>query len=261
MRSAFEVVSASVSASVSSATSSSSVSASVSSASPSVSASVSASVSSVTSSASASASPSSAKSHWDEVLRLIISNAEKGLSFIASRELDGDEVNGISEKAFKLLIFGFFGVVNELNIHQVSSERMVDGGRIDIYLEHLPTKSALVIELKYIRVGFLESTKFDGWPREFEKISLWKKENDNLKNLPRIELGNVRVRDYYSKKERIREIRTYCLDAVDQARRYCNALRDGGVNPKVKKESVRLFHCAIIGVGTVVFGSDVIEYD
>jgi hypothetical protein len=65
----------------------------------------------------------------------------------------------------------------------IESEREVDGGRIDLFLSHQETNSALVVELKYARVGFLRSTE-SGLKLDWRmKYKLWKDENEKLQKM------------------------------------------------------------------------------
>ena len=198
------------------------------------------------------------REYWRNLVKEMKVFIENGLSLIASCELDGDSNKGITELGFKLMVLCFLG--NNLTVYKdliIESEREVESGRIDIFLYNPVKKTALVIELKYIRIGFLESTKEVYKFGYKEKHKIWEKEDNKISLLNVKDIGNINVRQYTTinmntneKEMKLISIRSIWRDASKQATRYCKALREGDIR-KID-DNIRLFRVVIIGVGRSV---------
>lgn len=191
---------------------------------------------------------------WSSRVNTLIEKSSTILSFIANRELDGDPNNGVTEMGFKLSLLA--GIPEDLS---VESERDVEGGRIDLFLTD--TESGLVIELKYLRVGFLESTRMSPNVGYKEKHLKWKQANDTVAGLSPEQRMKVCVKQYYNRKESLYSVHNIVIDATKQVRGYCKALREGGIRRLEDKKS--LFYVIIIAIGKTVLStlSEVIEYN
>ena len=132
-----------------------------------------------------------ALNYWDDVVRELRRFTKNGLALLASRELDGDPNQGVTELGFKLALL--CGLGNTFPDIVVESEREVEGGRIDLFLYHDKTKSSLVIELKYVRVGFLLSTQEAHKLYHTEKFKCWKEEDAKIGQLKAKEKGEVSI--------------------------------------------------------------------
>jgi hypothetical protein len=132
-------------------------------------------------------------------------------------------------------------------------------GRIDIFLIDPATKSALVVELKYVRIGFLLSTQ-GRFNSEAEKHKKWKEENEKIAGLPTKEKAEVLVRHYYNNKKdpKLVSVHSMMQEAANQAVGYCNSLREGGL--RRLDADTRLFRVVILGIGKSVINHVVREY-
>lgn len=104
----------------------------------------------------------------------------------------------------------------------------------------------MVIELKYLRVGFLESTRMSPDVAYKEKHLKWKQANDTVAGLSPEQRMKVCVRQYYTRKESLYSVNNMATEATTQAQRYCKALREGGIRRLEEKKS--LFYVIIIGL-------------
>ena len=130
--------------------------------------------------------------HWVHVVLAMRQFAQNALRLLADRELDGDPNDGVTELGFKMVFLACFGnPAGPFADIELESEREVDGGRIDLFLLHKPTNSALVVELKYVRVGFLASTA--NVPYSYTALhKLWKDENEKIGRLDKEKRLEVR---------------------------------------------------------------------
>lgn len=129
--------------------------------------------------------------YWNGIVIAIKTCAQKALALLANRELDGDPNEGVTEVGFKLAILACLANLSSFSGLEVESEREVDGGRIDLFLYHEVTQSALVVELKYVRVGFLLSTEKALKLNYRAKHKLWREENDKMVHLSKKEKREV----------------------------------------------------------------------
>jgi hypothetical protein len=201
---------------------------------------------------------------WTTRVTELIRHARNGLSYLAPRELDGDPNEGITELGFKLVLMTGLGIGEQLQDLQVESERSVEGGRIDLFMYHEASNSALVVELKYVRIGFIETTK-EAFNLPFlQKHRKWKEEDDNIALMTTQEKCQIHVRNYSTNRETKKKemslvsVHTIMLKAVNQASRYCHALREGGL--RRLDTNVRLFQVGIIGIGKSVITTSVHEF-
>ena len=148
----------------------------------------------------------------------------------------------------------------------IESEREVENGRIDLFLYNPKKKTAIVIELKYIRIGFLESTKEAYKLGYKEKHKAWGKEDNRISLLNVKDKGNINVRQYTTinmntneKEMKLISIRSIWKEASKQATRYCKALREGDIR-KIDAD-IRLFRVVIIGVGKSVICVGLHEFE
>ena len=134
--------------------------------------------------------------YWRDLIEELITGARDALYHLAPCELDGDSDKGVTELGFKLVLLGVLkDHTDELNIE---SERVVDGGRIDLFLTHKKSGTSLVIELKYGRVGFLSTTQLNPRTHHETKQKVWKAECDKLDLLTDDEFLKVRLMCYFN---------------------------------------------------------------
>lgn len=204
--------------------------------------------------------------YWQSAIDEIQRMVEKALSYIANRELDGDTANGITEQCFKMTILGVLVVSPTFANVEIESERDVEGGRIDLFLYSKERECALVIELKYVRIGFLSSTKDVFFLPRLEKYKAWRDADDSFRMLTRKERLLVTMRrqkegtstQQGKKITEVKQIAEIEEEGNSQALRYCRELRGGGIRRVDKK--TRLFKVVITGVGKNVVISPLEEY-
>lgn len=190
-------------------------------------------------------------------------------------QLDFD-TDGISEIAFKLLILGLVQKQPTINEHYniVQSERWVDDGldskkgRIDLYFQATDLTHALVVELKYVRAGYIVDPNINPMP-----YILREKMTDKEHRLDRALQGinsdwtiaaNLPYKLSYDKKSR-KEIRSTVQELYDtgkgQSFDYSEWLRNGKLFQAVDRSTIpEIYHTVVVGVGNKVFCPDFVRY-
>jgi hypothetical protein len=193
---------------------------------------------------------------WTTVVETLRECSTKGLALISDRELDGDPNKGVTELGFKLVLLTCLANIPTFKDVTVVSEKVIEGGRIDLYLTHQNT--AMVLELKYERIGFTESTRCSPSTNYKTKNSLWRKENDRIKKGGRDVALKTKMRQYFSKTngakatEHLVPISTICNNVGEkQVSPYCKGVRVGTLSQPLPKE-VSLYGFAMIGIGTTI---------
>lgn len=193
---------------------------------------------------------------WSSLLSTFEDYGTTVLKMIAPRELSGDPNFGVTEMGFKLVLLGFFAT--RLVDFEVESEREVEGGRIDIFVRHRETGSLLVIELKYLRLGFLEKARkgiSQSTPNAIVNKQ-YKQVNEEILGLEWNALKEVSKLDFYNGIKTTTNIETIVLEATSQASRYTDLLTRGGI--RRLPDSKRVIHyVAVIGVGSRVYCAEV----
>ncbi len=201
--------------------------------------------------------------YWPELLEELRGLISRTMKLVSSRELTGESEKGINELAFKMVILSHLSTKYETL--RIISEREVEGGRIDIFLQNIKTESILIIELKYVRIGFLENSAISPNATYLKKYALYKKVNDEICGMKMDALKSVINRRYVKKNGPISVLQKEPLSdimqsALEQSKRYCSALLDGGVNP-VNNNTLKLYYTAITGVGTRVIVQELVRFN
>jgi hypothetical protein len=188
---------------------------------------------------------------WSILLDEFEQYGTETLKMLAPCELGGDPNHGVTELGFKLVMFGFFAT--RTKEFRVKSERHVEGGRIDVFVRHLESGSLLVIELKYVRLAFLDQTckaitKTMGHVLVQKQFRLM---NDVLLKEKWTTIEKLHKRDYFDKCLKLTSIEQIVLDALSQASRYADLLTRGQINPLAVIPSV-IYYAVVIGVGSRV---------
>lgn len=130
---------------------------------------------------------------------------------------------------------------------------------MDIFIHHQDTDSILVIELKYIRIAFLERTQQVVNEKRYKiKHASWREENLRVSTLSRkMLLEDVKVRRHYNGSCFLESMDSILLKGINQADTYCRGLKTSGIRPVPK--DTRLFRCVFLGIGSTVLGEPVLE--
>jgi hypothetical protein len=188
----------------------------------------------------------------------------RALSPLPGRELSGDPNKGVTELGFKLAwMTALCAVEPDLTIE---SERVVEGGRIDLLLA-LGTHVE-VLELKYVRVGFLDRVRFTKkWLIFHARCRV---ANTALNSLTRNDFWNQMFRRYqfdsssgqpvYRMLKRGHRVRKFdlvsiaaeCRSGRKQAQRYCKTLETDAIDPLPLGPARSLGYHVIVGAGTRV---------
>lgn len=164
---------------------------------------------------------------WLPLLNEMRQFTRRALSMLAPRELDGKPECGVTELGFKLILLGFFATKPD-TMYRVVSEYVVDGGRIDLLIEHLHTHAVLALELKYQRMGFCNSVRY--YPNDHKmQLTAWKSENARICALPRVAFLEVKMRDYYQSVKRVRTVAVIVNEAIEQVKSYALKLKEGEI--------------------------------
>ena len=197
----------------------------------------------------------------DDNIRLIIISllqelkiyCEKALSKIHPMEMSGDPNRGITELGLKLLVLGF--LANRKESFKIVSERHIQGGRIDLMIEYCDENSnviyIIVIELKYIRIAFLQyKTRQDTWQTKNNALPLDVKSEEDLNDFFQCDYYPDKQLNAYQKLNLI-PLNKIFKDAKVQCLNYTLKLIQGNINPIKLKCNV--YSCVIIGIGTHVY--------
>lgn len=193
---------------------------------------------------------------WKPLLEAFETYATITLKMLAPRELSGDPNHGVTEVGFKLVLFGFFATRTEL--FDVESEREVESGRIDVFVRHRATKALLVLELKYVRVGFLEKARANITQTTSHTVihQQYRRVNEELLGLEWRELKKVTKNDFYCGAKTTTCIDQLVLDAVSQASRYTDLLTRGEIRRLANPPAV-IHYAVAIGIGSRVHCTEV----
>lgn len=166
---------------------------------------------------------------------------EVAFDSLSARDFDGDPNSGITEQTLKCMLVAVLRVTYP-DI-RVSSERVVDGGRLDLLL--VRGGHVEVLELKYIRTGFLSFVRYSENPRVFYaniKAGL-RKVREHANPL------NMQYRTTGSSRQRRRSGRDDVEAAREQATRYVKGLVLGDIDPLPKATDWSVGYHVICGVG------------
>jgi hypothetical protein len=186
------------------------------------------------------AAPESGMEQIFESVKRALVRAEQALKKMHSSDLDGAASHGLNECGFK-----FIFVASLDGDYLVESERDVEGGRVDLIISDLGGENVLVIEFKYIRLGFMVGCKCgtaDNFYAKHKKFNVFAAE---LLDMSSAELKRQTYRTPSAKYRSVAEEKT---EAFDQVGRYANALKNGTKDP-LPKTVKHIETCVIIGVG------------
>lgn len=150
-----------------------------------------------------------------------IERAENTLNLLSPFEFNGDAKNGaMTEFSLKLLLLQTLAHDKRVI---VENEKNISGGRCDIVLWNLEKTCAHIVELKYVRCGYL--TRTDWSSRDFyavrdEKLKSSAEAIHNLKNDHELLNETSMVAGCKTRKT----IKSQIDDANEQCRRYINSL-------------------------------------
>lgn len=188
---------------------------------------------------------------WSIMLDEFEQYGTETLKMLAPCELGGDPNYGVTELGFKLVLFGFFATRKKE--FDLESERQVEGGRIDVFVRHIETGALLVIELKYVRLGFLDDACRGVTKMTSHTIlhKQYKTVNEVILDKEWKDLAKMQKRDYFNKCITLTSIEQVVLDAISQASRYADLLTRGEIRRLTEPCDV-IHYAVVIGVGSRV---------
>lgn len=166
---------------------------------------------------------------------------EDAFNTLNARDFTGDPNHGITEQTLKCMLVAvlctYYPDVN------ISSERTIDSGRLDLLL--VRGTHAEVLELKYVRAGFLSFVKYSTNNRVFYaniKAALTKvRDHASPLDITYREKTNTRGLD--------RSARDLVASARSQATGYVNSLALGDIDPLPKTCNWTVGYHVICGIG------------
>jgi|WetSurMetagenome_2_1015567.scaffolds.fasta_scaffold80598_1 hypothetical protein len=197
---------------------------------------------------------------WTQLLDELRGLISRTMKLVPSRELTGESEKGINELAFKMVILSHLSTKYETL--KIVSEREVEGGRIDVFVQNIKTQAILIIEVKYVRIGFIEKAVVNPKAPHSKRFALYKAVDEEISMMDQFTLKSVVNRAYMKpncpvKTENLSDI---MQSALAQSKRYCTALLEGGVNP-VKNKDIKIYYTAITGIGTRVVVQELIYFN
>ncbi len=172
-----------------------------------------------------------------------VTRVEHSLSKMHSSDLDGAASHGLNECGLKFALLPYLD-----GDYFIESERDVEGGRLDLLISD--GENALVIELKYVRCGFMTGAKYgvkDALSTKFKKF------NDFAAKLSTMSWDDLKKESYRLSSGGRITVEAEVKEAWTQAERYVAALKHGHKDPlPASIKNVKPF--VIIGVGNRVFG-------
>jgi hypothetical protein len=199
---------------------------------------------------------------WETFVNRLRDFVSKTLSLISTIELDGEK--GVTEMGLKLIVLAFLSTRDG---YEVESERAVEGGRMDIFVRDRH-RGVLIIELKYVRIGFLALSKMPTSTPHTAKYAMYKNVDEKVARMEYKDLLLLINRRYTKtldkngkstqqlSNERLSDI----IDgANEQLGRYSKALLIGGIRPVEK--NTKIYSVVLVGIGRRVISTEVIAHE
>lgn len=168
--------------------------------------------------------------NWDNFLHTL------GDTLFSMKTTDFDPKNGLNECGFKCIIISYLNTLmsmcGESFQCDIESEKVllstIDGqqwGFVDIVVSHKPTHRQVVLELKYVRMEYLWSSKNKplveetGCPKNRKSLH---ENSQRMFNISGYEASTLLYNPYNSNV--LKPISSLCEEALEQAMRYCESL-------------------------------------
>lgn len=198
---------------------------------------------------------------WETLVNRLRDFVSKTLSLISPIELDGEK--GVTEMGFKLIVLAFLSTRDG---YEVESERVVEGGRMDIFVRDRH-RGVLIIELKYVRIGFLSLSKMPTSTPHTTKYATYKNVDEKVARMEYKDLLLLINRRYTktldkngkSTQQLSNESLSDIIDgANEQLGRYSKALLTGGIRPVDK--NTKIHSVVLVGIGRRVISTEVLAH-
>lgn len=199
---------------------------------------------------------------WETLVNRLRDFVSKTLSLISPIELDGEK--GVTEMGLKLIVLAFLSTCPR---YDVESERVVEGGRMDIFITDRQRGGVLIIELKYVRIGFLSLSKMPTSTPHTAKYATYKNVDEKVARMEYKDLLLLINRRYTktldkngkSTQQLSNESLSDIIDgANEQLGRYSKALLTGGIRPVEK--NTKIHSVVLVGIGRRVISTEVMYH-
>lgn len=191
---------------------------------------------------------------FNNIIDLMIKNTLLTLDNLKPRLLDSDSNKGITELSLQLLLFN--NIINQCNNEiEPEIEKSIEGERrCDIFIKN-KRNDILIIEIKYIKIPFLENTikDYDSSLRFYEKFALWGRIDNEIKKMKRCEIDNLKRRTEFIKStdgtkqvDKYQTIYSIMKGAEKQAEEYSKSF----ISSDWRKVKVyNMYYIVIMGIG------------
>ena len=178
---------------------------------------------------------------WLPLLTQLRDASEATLALVATHELTGDANGGITETGFKLTLLSTLAPLHQE--YEIESERDVEGGRIDLFIRHKATGHILLLELKYVRLGFLAGCQGD--PTKWRELHRrWAQMSALMMHKS---AGEVRAMRYRKPEGAYDSVETQVQQAFTQLELYRKQLVEGQIRAIPDAPAIAV--AVLIGVG------------
>jgi hypothetical protein len=191
---------------------------------------------------------------FNNIIDLMIQKTLLTLDHLKPRLLDSDSNKGLTELSLQLLLFN--NIINQCNpLFEIEIEKSIEGERrCDIFIKN-KRNDVLIIEIKYIKIPFLENTIKDYVPtlKFYEKFALWGRINNEIKNMKKNEIDNLKRRTEFIKStdgtkqiDKYQTIQSIMLNAEKQAEEYSKTFKSSDWR---KINVYNMYYIVITGIG------------
>ena len=188
---------------------------------------------------------------WEELIEKIKIFANNALALTSSLELDGKD--GISEMGLKLVMLSY--LTTQRDEYEIESERTVEGGRMDLFLRHKDSSNVLVIELKYLRVGFLDSCKVSSTISHTKRYAKYNEVDRDISQMEYKDLLGITNRRYNDGKLSTETLSSIIDAAHEQNKRYGKGLFACSSIRKPLEKNTCIHTVVIVGIGRNVISA------
>jgi len=190
---------------------------------------------------------------FNNIIDLMMQKTLLTLDNLKPRLLDSDSNRGLTELSLQLLLFN--NIINQCNPQiETEIEKSIEGEkRCDIFIKN-KRNDILIIEIKYIKIPFLENTIKDYVPtlKFYEKFALWGRINNEIKNMKRCEIDSLKRRTEFIKSndgtkiDKYQTIHSIMLNAEKQAEEYSKTFKSSDWR---KLKEYNMYYIVITGIG------------
>jgi len=201
---------------------------------------------------------------FDDIIKNCLETTKTVLDSFSGKGLvfNPDASYGLSELSYHMILLTSLITQEEFKNKKfsVESEKYLDvGKRCDLYLKNI-NKDVLIIEIKYIRLPYLEITKKRIDKKDIqlaEKNKIYNDISEQLKKMDQIDIMKLKKFNYYKtplNNQPINYYDTICDEtykALDQSGEYAKIHYINTI--KSKNKIGEIYYCTIMGIGPVSF--------